>query len=228
MSGPYTENRSFFENNNPIVYGLITAEDDFLAYCSWSNGYDPGAQFRGGISAHGHTAHIANGGNGANAGAYVDWAMSVDGVGWARCFPAQNPAGTAKPGECSVYVIGTDGFPASSAVVNAVQMLICPDQDGSGAGLAPMGAKCKVYAPTAKTVNVDVQITGERTGVEEAIRAYIKADAYRDNTLSYAQMLKAIMSVDGVIDCTLTINGDSASITCEDYEVFVPGTVTVR
>lgn len=171
---------------------------------------------------------VANGGNGANAGAYVDWAMSVDGVGWARCFPAQNPAGTAKPGECSVYVIGTDGLPASSTIVNAVQMLICPDQDGSGAGLAPMGAKCKVYTPTAKTVNVDAQITGERTGVEEAIRAYIKADAYRDNTLSYAQMLKAIMSVDGVIDCTLTINGDSTSITCENYEVFVPGTVTVR
>lgn len=61
VSGPYTANqRSFFENNNPNVYGLITAEDDFLAYCSWSNGSAAGAGFRGGISAHGHTAHIAN------------------------------------------------------------------------------------------------------------------------------------------------------------------------
>ena len=65
VSGPYTASqRSFFENNNPNVYGLITAEDDFLAYCSWSNGSAAGAGFRGGISAHGHTAHIANSGSG--------------------------------------------------------------------------------------------------------------------------------------------------------------------
>lgn len=65
VSGPCTAGQqTFYENNNPNVYSQITAEDDFLAYCSWSNGYDPGAQFRGGISAHGHTAHIANSGNG--------------------------------------------------------------------------------------------------------------------------------------------------------------------
>lgn len=172
---------------------------------------------------------VANAGNGANAGAYVDWAMSVDGVGWARCFPAQNPAGTAKAGECSVYVIGTDGLPASSAVVADVQRLICPDNDGTGSGLAPIGAKCTVYAPEAVSVAVVATITGEKTGVESAIREMFRRDAYRDNTLSYAQMLKAIMSVDGVIDCTLTLNGDTVSLTTDtDAQVFVPGAVTVR
>lgn len=64
VSGSYTaDQRSFFENNNPNVYGPITAEDDFLAYCSWSNGTSTGAGFRGGISAHGHTAFISNSGD---------------------------------------------------------------------------------------------------------------------------------------------------------------------
>ncbi|MCQ2439611.1 MAG: baseplate J/gp47 family protein [Oscillospiraceae bacterium] len=171
---------------------------------------------------------VANASNGANVGAYVDWAMSVDGVGWARCFAAQNPAGTAKPGECCVYVVGTDGRPAAADIVREVQKIICPDNDGSGRGLAPIGAKCTVYAPEAVTVNVSVTITGEKTGVEEAIRALFAADAYRDNTLSYAQMLKAVMSVDGVQDCTLTMNNKTESLTCTDTQVFVPGTVTVR
>lgn len=63
VSGSYTaDQRSFVENNNPNVYGRITAEDDFLAYCSWSSGTSAGAGFRGGISAHGHTAYISNSG----------------------------------------------------------------------------------------------------------------------------------------------------------------------
>lgn len=65
VSGPYAAGqKTFIENNNPKVHGKITAEDDFLAYCSWSSGSTEGAAFFGGISAHGHTAHIANSGNG--------------------------------------------------------------------------------------------------------------------------------------------------------------------
>lgn len=153
---------------------------------------------------------------GGNVAAYREFVGGLDGVGGVQVYPTWNGGGTVK-----LSVIGADWQPASTTLINNVQNAVDPPPNqGLGLGMAPIGAKVTVVAPTAVTVNISGSVTlaaGYEIGqitpvVETAINEYLlnirklwakpvvyggveyAANVYR------AQIVAAIVGVAGVLN----------------------------
>lgn len=185
---------------------------------------------------------------GGNIADYRQNVLAIDGVGGVQVYPTWNGGGTVK-----LSVLGADFLPASPTLVENVQNAIDPPPNqGLGLGLAPIGAKVTVAAPTELTVNVSATLmlaAGYAIGqvqepVEQAIEAYLLSvrqewDTNTSSTaVSYAadvyvaRITAAIVGVTGVVNATnVKLNGGIADLilteTGETQQVPVIGTVTL-
>lgn len=186
---------------------------------------------------------------GGNIADYRQNILSVDGVGAVQIYPTWNGGGTVK---CSI--LGADWMPASDTLVENVQNAIDPPPNqGLGLGLAPIGAKATITAPTTVEINITASVTLE-TGytigqvqplITAAIDGYLLsvrqswADPLSAVTVKYsanvylARVLAAIVGTSGIINATnVTLNGAAADLslteTGEIQQVPVIGTVTLN
>ena len=167
---------------------------------------------------------------GGNISQYRQQALALDGVGGVQVYPTWNGGGTVK-----LSIVGTDGLPASAAVVQSVQDAIDPTQgSGQGLGLAPIGAVVTVEAPQAVSINVTATVTlaagytvsQVESLIMDAIEAYL--ESVRDSwdtqqgvysvsysaDVYYARILAAILSVSGVLNVpSMTLNGGNSDLT---------------
>ena len=186
---------------------------------------------------------------GGNIADYRQNVLASDGVGGVQVYPTWNGGGTGK-----LSVLGADFLPASPTLVENVQNAIDPPPNqGLGLGLAPIGAKVTVVAPTELTVNVSATLmlaAGYAIGqvqepVEQAIEAYLLSvrqewDTNTSSTaVSYAadvyvaRITAAIVGVTGVVNATnVQLNGGTDDLilteTGETQQVPVLGTVTLN
>lgn len=185
---------------------------------------------------------------GGNIAAYRQFVRGLDGVGAVQVYPTWDGGGTVK-----LSVLGADFLPASETLVENVQNAVDPPPNqGLGLGMAPIGAKVTVAAPTELTVNVSAtlllspgyQIGQVQAGVEAAIGAYLLTvrqawDAnVSANGVAYAadvyvaRVTAAIVGVTGVVNATnVTLNGGTVDLilteTGEAQQVPTAGTVTL-
>lgn len=185
---------------------------------------------------------------GGNIASYREYVLGIDGVGAVQIYPTWDGGGTVK---CSV--LGADFSPASSQLVENVQnALDPPPNQGLGLGMAPIGAKVTVVAPTSLTVNVTATLTlssgyeiGQVQGpIENALNAYLLSvrQDWGTNTsavgVSYAanvylaRVIAAMIGVDGVVNATnVQLNGAAEDLilteTGTTQQVPVLGTVTL-
>ena len=161
-------------------------------------------------------------GTSGNVNDYVSWAMSVDGVGSAKCLPLWNGAGTVK-----VVIADSSGDVASDELISAVEGYI--------ETVRPVGADVTVVSATAK--QIDVTVTLElavgyneplvSAAVKDAITRYLRTFGISDGAVSYARIGALILGVEGVKDYTdLSVNGGSANIELESTEIPVMGEFT--
>lgn len=162
---------------------------------------------------------------------YLSWALEVSGVGAAQIYPLGHGANTV-----DVVLVDTNGQPASSTLVKAVQDHIDPGSQGLGEGEAPIGAYCYVSAAEGVSLALSLTVTpisgavqSEVTqAISDAVAAYLKSIAFRQNYVSYAQIAAAILAVRGVQDFAgLTVNGSTANVSVDDRQVAILGEVTV-
>lgn len=174
---------------------------------------------------------LKNPSNGANQQAYRSWATSVSGVGRAKIFPQANGNNTVE-----VCILDTDMEPASASLIEDVQEVIDPNENGDGAGEAPIGAVCTVTTGTAASVSVSATlILAEGTSlatvtneIKAAITAYLRSIAFLQGYVSYAQIGKVISAAEGVLDYSgLQVNGAVANLNLGDRQTPVLGTVTL-
>ena len=172
---------------------------------------------------------------GGNISSYRNTILAISGVGAVQVYPTPLGGGSVL---CSI--VGSDFKPASSALVDYVQNIICPPEDGgntpspNGYGYAPIGASVEITTATELDIDVEFTITMEtgvdfgptyQTAIEEAIGAYILSAAHTwgaalvSSTVSYSviiyvsRIIAAILSVEGVANVTdLTINGGTTDI----------------
>lgn len=186
---------------------------------------------------------------GGNLAAYRENILAIDGVGAVQVYPTWDGGGTVK---CSV--LGADYLPGSQELVGQVQQAIDPPPgQGLGLGLAPIGAKVTVVAPSSLTVDVSATVTlssGTSIGqvqepVERAIESYLLsirqnwATNTSDSGVEYAadvylsRVLAAIVGTSGVVNATdVQLNGGTQDLllteTGQTQQVPVLGTVTLR
>ena len=184
---------------------------------------------------------------GGNIASYRENILAIDGVGAVQVYPTWNGGGTVA---CSI--LGADYLPASAELVEVVQNAIDPPTSGLGLGLAPIGAKVTITAPTELPVNVSATLLlspGYAIGqvqapIEAAVEAYLlevrqdwstnvsATDASYAANVYVARITAAIVSVTGVVNATnVRINGGTADLTLTQtgatQQVPVIGTVTL-
>lgn len=168
---------------------------------------------------------------------YKTWCEEVPGVGRSRIFPLWNGPNTVKGA-----LIDTEGLPASTAVVEAVQEYIDPGSLGLGEGVANLGAHFTAVAANSIAINIAYvgvlkdgatpEIAKEQT--ETAMAAYLKDIALNtpegeDIVIRLTTIGAMIYGLDAILDYSdLTLNGATANIPIDIESVAVPGVVTVN
>lgn len=162
---------------------------------------------------------------------YRSWALEVSGVGGVQIYPLGHGDNTV-----DVVLIDTEGLPASSLLVEAVQRHIDPESQGIGAGEAPIGAYCYVSSATGVPLTLSLTVTtlpgavqAEVTqAIETAVAAYLKNVAFAADYVSYAKIAAAILDAAGVQDYEgLLVNGGTANVPIAARQVAVLGEVAV-
>lgn len=158
-----------------------------------------------------------------NVWQYMQWALSVSGVGDCKVFPLGHGNGTV-----DVVLLGSDGKPASGDVVLNVQNYIDPDSSGEGNGVAPIGAKCFISAAEALNVNISLNVqmlsSGSqeaiKEGIQKAIESYFASIAFKQDYVSYARVGEAVLNAEGVLDYTdLQLNSTTGNLEVTERQV---------
>lgn len=168
---------------------------------------------------------------GGNIQAYRNAILAIPGVGAVQVYPAWKGGGTVL---CSI--LDDERKPALAAVIQTVQDIICPAEDGGtdpspdGYGMAPIGAAVTITTATPLTLNITCNMefalnieNGANTyltQVEEKIRGYLDTviqtwgSPLKGHTVNYAvtvyvsQIIFAILTIPEVVNVTnVQING---------------------
>lgn len=179
---------------------------------------------------------------GGNIAAYRNTILAIDGVGAVQVYPANayNGGGTVL---CSI--LDAQLTPAEPGLVEQVQNIICPSEDGgdtpspNGYGYAPIGAAVKITTGTELTLDITCNIEFAasvpngaetyQTEIEQKIQNYLDTvnatwgNALASQTISYpvtvyaSRIVAAILTIPDVINVTnLLINGSAADVHCTE------------
>lgn len=168
---------------------------------------------------------------------YYDWAMGVSGVVAAKIIPRWAGRGTVQ-----VLILGEDGAPGTTALLNQVAAAIEQQR--------PVGSDVTVSAPNQVTINVSATVTIGSTPIETvtsqftaALRDYLQglidrryaasavtgtpSAAMADYNVVYT-MIAGLLPEAGAADYSaLTVNSGTANITLDYDEIPALGTVTL-
>ncbi|MEY8339070.1 baseplate J/gp47 family protein [Lachnospiraceae bacterium 62-35] len=168
---------------------------------------------------------------GGNIASYRNEILSIEGVGAVQVYPAWKGGGTVL---CSI--LSSQLTPASDGLVEKVQNIICPLENGtgkpsaSGYGMAPIGAAVTITTAENLTLNISCKIQFAakvqaglemyQKKIEEKIKEYLQTvcqtwgSAVKSQKIEYivtvyvSHIVAAILTIPDIINVTdVTING---------------------
>lgn len=174
---------------------------------------------------------------GGNVSDYEQKALSFDGVGAVKVFPAVNGGGTVG------LVIGSEMERAVdsslvTAITNAFNQV---DEEGFSCGLAPIGHTVTVESADNLEIDITAEIVLEegisttdiQEDLEEAVARYLAEISFTQSMIHSAPVEVAMLSVGGVADIlSITLNETKGTLhlskTFSSYQVPVLGTLTLE
>ncbi len=171
---------------------------------------------------------------GGNIEDYLQRTNIIEGVGATKVTPTWNGGGTVK-----LTIIDAVFNPCTPEVVEKVQEIIDPIQDGHGAGIAPIGHIVTVESVTSVPININTNIVcvGEYTFEDIESDIILALEKYfltlrqtwhtiSNITVRISQIEAIMLNVEKVLDISNTMINDSAgNIILSEYEVPVLGGV---
>ena len=160
--------------------------------------------------------------NGGNVYQYEQWAKSVEGVGRAIVIPT--PRG---PNTVDVFLVDSNGDPASAELIAEVQEMLDPNRNGDGMGEAPIGAVCTVQAAREKKLTIlarllaaeGADVTALHPTIRASVEDLIRKTALAGGPLRHSALVDATM-LEGVLDYMyLEVNGSSGTTYFEPDEI---------
>lgn len=160
-----------------------------------------------------------------NKNDYLNWALSVDGVGAAKVFPTSRG-----PGTVDVAVVGIDRRSMALEDIDLVKTYI--------ESVRPVGANVDVVTGEEVMINVSAQVrlgqghlieTVEET-YRQALESYFKEIAFVSDQVSASQAVRILLDVPGVQECLMdrfTLNGSAQNVILGEREVPVVGTLAL-
>ena len=159
-----------------------------------------------------------------NAYHYIQTAKEVSGIQDARVFPLWSGPGTVR-----VVVAGNTGAAVPTTKVNEVAAHI--------EAMRPIGATVTVTAAAVVGITVVATVAFDpayavadvRAEIISKVTSYLGTLGLTSGAVLYSQVMKAIVSTEGVLDCSsLIINGSAANVTISDDAMPVVSGVTVN
>lgn len=172
---------------------------------------------------------------GGNKEGYRVEVGKLAGVGGVKVTPVWAGGGTVK-----LTIINSEYNVASDTLVNSVQEAIDPTQDGTGAGMAPIGHIVTVVSCEESPIDISVRCTfndgytwsSVKDAVENAVNEYLleMRKNWADTTTSVvriSQIENRILNIEGIIDVQdTTLNGSTDNLALEFEKIPVLGGVT--
>lgn len=172
---------------------------------------------------------------GGNVTDYKEKTNALDGVGGVKVYPVWNGGGTVK-----LVIINSDYETPSSTLVNNVQTAIDPTQNqGVGAGIAPIGHIVTVVGCGKTTVDVATHITFQEGWNWEALKPYAEQaidDYFKELASEWAsaenlivrisQIEIRLLNLTGVLDIAdTTLNNVAQNLTVSADNIPIRGEV---
>lgn len=168
-------------------------------------------------------SYIAYGGNFSD---YKKMLSNIDAVGASQVYPAYKGAGSVK-----LVILDNNLNPASDSLLSDVKETIDPSQlSGLGFGLAPIGHKVDVVAPTELPISVSIKVSTDNKVSNDVINDSIKKSIgnYFNNlrkswskqvnhsygmTVYRSQVMASVLGLDHVLNAELPkLNGNDDDI----------------
>lgn len=170
---------------------------------------------------------------GGNIADYREKVMALGTVGGVKVTPVPSGGGTVR-----LTLLNPAFQPADGELVAAVQAAADPEP-GAGKGFAPIGHKVEVEAAAAKEIAVAGTLTlAEGTlaetgkqAAQDAIENYFfnlrKSWDQEDHlVVRVSQAVMAVLSADGILDASVTLDGKVSNLELSEQEVPIVGEVT--
>lgn len=173
---------------------------------------------------------------GGNVTDYKEKTNALDGVGGVKVYPVWNGGGTVK-----LVIINSDYETPSSTLLNNVQTAIDPTQNqGVGAGIAPIGHIVTVVGCGETTVDVATHITFQEGWNWEALKPYAEQaidDYFKELASEWAstenlivrisQIEIRLLNLTGVLDIAdTTLNNVAQNLTVSADNIPIRGEVS--
>ena len=179
---------------------------------------------------------VAFGGNKAD---YIEKTNAIDGVGGCKTYRATNAAGEEVGGHVKDVILASDFTVPTAELVEYVQNIIDPLQDGNGDGLAPIGHICTIAPVSSVTANVASHFVFDEgysfadleEYIKSAIREYLPSLAKnwadsKNLIVRISAIESRMLDIDGILDVAdTTLNGVASNLTLGPDEIPVLGTV---
>lgn len=175
--------------------------------------------------------YVRNPGTSGNVNHYRQWALSVAGVGAVKVFPLWNGNGTVK-----VVIADTEMKSVTQTLLDKVKEYI-DENNGTGDGMAPIGATLTVVSAIEKGVNISAKIIVAKGYTSEQVQStfnsnlskYLRTLAFKLTYVSLAQIGNILLNTAGVIDYNnLKINNLINNLQLEDEEIAVVGDIELE
>ena len=151
---------------------------------------------------------------------YEQWALEVDGVGYAKCVPAEE---IGKGGIVRVIIANGNKKAADEDLIKAVYKHIDnvrPILSGTLQVVTvteiPIDITGNIELDTSVTL-MDVQAT-----FKGLVQEYFDNQVYKNKKISIAKIQAMLIDIDGVVDCSdIKINGNASNVNIEEEEIAV-------
>ena len=158
---------------------------------------------------------------GGNVVQYRQEVMGIDGVSAVQIYPVWNGGGTVK-----VVILVGNFTVAPNDFINDVQIMLDPNTEGLGLGIAPIGHRVTVSTATERPVNVTVDVdlavgitpSQMTTPINEAIEGYFdtvrrmwdRSNDLNEYNLSVfrSQLMVALLNIGGIINVSRVLIDD--------------------
>lgn len=172
---------------------------------------------------------------GGNKTDYVQKTNEIDGVGSTKVTPVWNGGGTVK-----LTILNSDFGKASNTLIETVQNIIDPEQDGNGIGIAPIGhivtvdtaEEVLIYVKATLTFASGYTFNSLKSQIEDVIKEYLLEIRKEwvnnvESLVRIRQIELKILGIEGIIDIVNTkINNSTNNLALSKYQIPIFGGVS--
>ena len=151
---------------------------------------------------------------------YEQWALEVDGVGYAKCVPAEE---IGKGGIVRVIIANGNKKAADEDLIKAVYKHI-DNVRPILSGTLQVVTVTEIPIDITGNIELDTSVTlmDVQTTFKSLVQEYFDNQVYKNKKISIAKIQAMLIDIDGVVDCSdIKINGNASNVNIEEEEIAV-------